>query len=295
MPIRVLVTGANGQLGSELQLLAKDYRDLHFEFYGSALLDLSSPQSIRRAFQKNDVDYVINCGAYTQVDKAEDEVEKAYLINTEALKHLSGACNDSNATLIHISSDYVYDSLSEKPISESDPTEPKGEYAKSKLGGDLMIQENCKNWIIIRTSWVYSSFGNNFVKTMLRLGAERDVLSIVNDQIGTPTYAQDIAKTILLIVNNLENKDKQSTLLNEIYNFSNAGITSWDAFAKKIFDLSDIDCDVIGISTEQYGAKAPRPLWSVLSKRKIESALNLEIRDWESALEDCLESIQSKP
>ena len=292
MSVSILVTGANGQLGKELQTIAADYSDLRFEFYGSKLLDISSQQSIDKVFSDSQVDYVINCGAYTQVDKAEDESNLAKAVNSESLRYLSKACNRKGATLIHLSSDYVYDSVKDRPIIESDITQPKGIYAKSKLEGDEHIMAISKKWIIIRTSWVYSSFGHNFVKTMLRLGRERDELSIVNDQMGTPTYAKDIAKVILQFVNKIENAESGKPVLNEIFNFSNQGITTWDAFAKKIFDLSKIDCNVKGISTAEYGAKAPRPLWSVLSKEKIESTLDIKIRNWESALKDCLNQLE---
>ncbi len=294
MSVSILVTGANGQLGKELQLQAGEHPDFQFHFYGSSLLDLSSQFSIESIVSNTPFDYVINCGAYTQVDKAEDETNKAYEINGTALKYLSAACNNIGSTLIHISTDYVYDSINGRPIIETDPSNPKSTYAKSKLIGEEYIQQLCQKWIIIRTSWVYSSFGHNFVKTMLRLGNSRDKLSIVNDQIGTPTYASDIAEVILNFVMKMENRDVMSSLHNEIYNFSNQGITSWDAFAKKIFDLSDIDCEVKGITSEEYGAKAPRPSWSVLSKEKIESTLGIEIREWESALRDCLDRLKSK-
>ncbi len=290
MRVQILITGAYGQLGSEFQVLEKKYQQFQFHFYNSRSLDVSSSISINKAFQKKKIDYVINCGAFTQVDNAEDQSKKTFDINARGIKFLSNACNSKGATLIHISSDYVYDSLNNRPLKEDDANRPQGQYAKSKLEGDKIIQKICDKWIIIRTSWIYSSFGNNFVKTMLRLGNEKNELNIVNDQVGAPTYAKDIAEIILYFVIKQEDEevDSELSLLNEIYNFSNQGITTWDAFAKKIFDISGIDCHVNGITTEEYGAKAPRPLWSVLSKVKIETALNVKIRTWESALRDCL-------
>ena len=293
MSATIIVTGANGQLGRELQDLSIHHPDYHFEFYGSNLLDISSQVSIEKALAERHVDYIINCAAYTQVDRAEEEIDKANLINAEALRYLSAACNKSGATLIHLSSDYVYNSINDRPLMESDPKRPKSVYAQTKLKGEELLSRFCGKWIIIRTSWVYSTYGNNFVKTMLRVGRERDELNIVDDQIGTPTYAADIAKVILKFVNELERNENGDDHLNEIYNFSNEGQTSWDAFAKKIFDLSEIDCKVNGITTAAYGAKAPRPLWSVLSKKKIETTLGLNIRHWESALTECLSKMES--
>lgn len=293
MALTILVTGANGQLGKELEHISQEYTDWTFHFMNREQLDLSNAESIVSTIREVQPDYVINTGAYTKVDLAEDEPEKAYQINTKALISLSEACNEVNASIIHFSSDYVYDSVVDRPLLEDDNNNPQSVYAKSKYEGEEIVKEKAQKWIIIRTSWVYSSYGHNFVKTMLRLGASRDELNIVNDQIGTPTYARDIARVTLMMVEKMDISTGKNVLSNEIYNFSNNGFTSWDAFAKKIFDLSNIECQVNGITTASYGAKAARPLWSVLSKEKIETTLGIHIRSWEVALEDCLKLLHA--
>lgn len=290
--IKVLVTGANGQLGRELFEIRNSLPDTEFLFVDRSDLDICNPVMVREMITREEPDFVINCAAYTQVDKAEDEARKAFKVNRDALNYLCIACNSVGAILIHISSDYVYDSIVDHALTEEDDRCPSSIYAKSKAEGEEVVRDLCQNWIIIRTSWVYSSYGHNFVKTMLRLGAEHDKLSVVNDQIGAPTYAKDLAQIIVNFIVRIRSIKEKNDLINQFYNFSNEGVTSWDAFARKIFELSAIDCRVEGITTKDYGAKASRPLWSVLSKKKIKSKLGIEIRSWDTALADCLTRLQ---
>ena len=289
MATKILVTGANGQLGQELKDISFINKELKFEFHDRTTLDILSEKNVSKSISKFKPDFLINCAAYTKVDHAEIEKELAFSINATALEYLSEACNKSGTTLIHISTDYVYDSINKRPLIENDPLNPEGNYANSKKDGEDILQSVADKWIIIRTSWVYSSYGNNFVKTMLRLGRGMDEINIVDDQIGTPTYAKDIAGVLIVLIKKLASAQHNTSLTNEIYNFSNSGYTSWDDFARKIFELSNIECHVTGISTKDYGAKASRPLWSVLSKEKIESSLNIKIRNWEAALAECLD------
>jgi dTDP-4-dehydrorhamnose reductase len=282
--MNILVTGANGQLGSELAVLANNYENWNVFFYAYSEMDITNEAEITARLKENNADICINCAAYTAVDKAETDVNLCRKVNALGPELLAKACEASNTKLIHISSDYVYHTDSDLPLTEEDATLPKGIYAITKLEGDKAVIEFSRSYIIIRTSWVYSSFGNNFVKTMRRLGNDRDTLSIVADQIGTPTYARDIADTIFQICATGWTDDQ-----NGVYNFSNSGQTNWADFARKIFELENIDCQVIDISTKDYGAAAERPLWSVLSKEKIKTRFGIKPRHWIDGLKECLE------
>ena len=279
----ILVTGSNGQLGSELQALASQYSHFTFTFSDRSTLDLSSEDAIRAYFDDKNFDVIIHCAAYTAVDKAESDEEAAFAINHKAVETLAHIAKEKNIALIHISTDYVFDGSNFKPYVEDDPTNPQSVYGESKLASEeAMLSINPANSIIIRTSWVYSSFGNNFVKTMLRLGRERDELGVIFDQVGTPTYAADLAAAILEIIPNVVNDTV------EIYHYSNEGVCSWYDFAKAIFELSGIECSVKPIETIAYPTPATRPHYSLLNKAKIKQTFALSIPYWRESLKSCL-------
>ncbi|MBP7274121.1 MAG: dTDP-4-dehydrorhamnose reductase [Saprospiraceae bacterium] len=282
----ILVTGANGQLGSELQNIYKQYEHFTFLFSDFETLNIVSKKRVFAFFEKNNIDVVINCAAYTAVDKAESDSTKCKAINITGVKNLALACTHFGAILLHISSDYVYHNILNRPLVETDKTSPKSVYAKSKLAGDLAALKNCERTIIFRTSWVYSSFGHNFVKTMLRLGREREQLSVVIDQIGTPTYARDLATTILSCINKLF-ADANFRAYG-IYHYSNEGVTSWFDFATAIMNMRNLSCKVLPINTESYPTPAQRPPFSVLDKSKIKAEFGIEITHWQDSLDRCL-------
>jgi len=288
---RILVSGGNGQLGSEINALQSLFPAYNFDIKTRKELDLASEESIRNVLSNSDYSYFINAGAYTSVDKAESDQSNCYAVNGMAQYHICRYL-PKGCRLIHISSDYVYHNNTTEPILESSSCNPQGIYAKSKHQGEQFIMSMASESIILRTSWVYSSFGNNFVKTMLRLGQSKEKLSIVGDQIGAPTYAKNIATAAMKIIDNLENKDSKHTEFG-IYNFTDSGQTSWADFARHIFASQDIQCHVEDISTESYGAAAPRPLWSVLALDKIRRDYNINTTPWTESLSDCLKLIGS--
>ena len=272
----VLVTGANGQLGQAIQSIAKNYLNLNFVFCNSTDLDISNKENSQAVFRKIKPDYCINAAAYTAVDKAESEQYKAELINVIGAKNIAETCNELDAKLIHISTDFVFDGSNNIPYTENQIPNPKGVYGQTKLDGEKEIQNVFQNYYIIRTSWVYSQFGNNFMKTMLRLASERTSLSVVNDQIGTPTNAVDLAEALVQIV--LNNNQYG------IYNFSNEGQCSWYDFAKKIFEINNVNIDLKAIPTSEFPTPAERPKYSVLDKSKIKSTFGITIKTWEESL-----------
>jgi dTDP-4-dehydrorhamnose reductase len=275
----ILVTGGNGQLGSELKELAPAYSNYHFIFTDVENLDICDHKAVATFIDKNNIHTIINCAAYTAVDKAEEQFELADKINHLAVANFSQIARDKNIQLIHISTDYVFDGINHKPYTESDTPNPQSVYGKTKLDGELAMQRiNPQNSLIIRTSWVYSKFGNNFVKTMLRLGKERTQLSIVVDQIGTPTYAADLAKAILTILPKIKNEEV------ELFHYSNEGVSSWYDFAKAIFEINGQGVKVNPIGTLKYPTPAQRPYYSVLNKSKIIEAFQLEIPFWRKSL-----------
>ncbi len=290
--IKILVTGANGQLGQELQHIATDYPQFEFVFKSKKSLDITQIINLHEVFYGKGFDYCINCAAYTQVDKAESETDKCIDINGIALTAMGVVAAENNFRLIHISSDYVYNNNPGRPLKEDDDCMPKGMYAYSKLYGEKALQdlERDKS-IIIRTSWLYSSYGSNFAKTMLKLAKTKKELSIVNDQIGTPTYAYDLAVAILDMILFIQNNPEKE--YHGIYNYSNESSTNWYEYAKAIFSNKKIDIKLIPIPTSDYPTPAPRPLWSVMDKSKIKSTFGLEIRDWQDALDDMLSKIDS--
>ena len=281
----ILVTGSMGQLGSEIKELSSNY-NYNFFFTTRDDIDITSKDSIKEFCQTNSINVIINCAAYTAVDKAQSDIENADLVNRKAVKKLSIIAKELDIKLIHISTDYVFDGKNFKPYVEEFQTNPQSIYGKTKLDGENELRDiNPLNSIIIRTSWVYSYYGNNFVKTMLRLGKEKEELGVIFDQVGTPTYAKDLAITILNIVPQIENSKV------EIYNYSNEGVLSWYDFAKEIMKMAKLNCKVKAIETYQYPTPAKRPHFSLLNKSKIKSKFNLEIPYWKDGLDDCLKRL----
>ena len=276
----ILVTGSNGQVGSEIRELALEGT---FYFTDRDTLDIGDKDAVEKFCHENDIDTIINCAAYTAVDRAEEDVENADRINHLAVKQLAEIAKDEEIRLVHISTDYVFDGTNFKPYVESDMTKPNGVYGSTKLAGEEALKAvNPANAIIIRTSWVYSSFGANFVKTMLRLGKDREALGVIFDQVGTPTYARDLAKTILDILPKIKSSDV------EIYNYSNEGVLSWYDFAKEIMKMAKIECTINPIETKEYPTPAKRPHYSLLNKAKIKETFNIEIPYWKESLDACL-------
>ncbi len=277
----VLVTGASGQLGQSIQFIAGNYPNIEFVFCSSTDLDITNLENCDKIFAESKPDFCINAAAYTAVDKAESELEKAHSINVIGSKNLAELCKKHKKILVHISTDFVFDGNKTQPYSEKDSTNPKSVYGQTKLDGEKAIQEILDTYFIIRTSWVYSQFGNNFMKTMLRLGRERTSLSIVNDQIGTPTNAVDLAEALInIICSNFQ----LPTSNYGIYNFSNEGSCSWFDFAKKILEINQISIDLQPIPTTSYPTPAERPKYSVLDKSKIKTTFGIEIKSWEESL-----------
>ena len=286
MKKKVLITGSNGQLGSEIKLLASQYPQWNFMFTDVEELDLTDKQAISDLFERENFDYCINCAAYTAVDKAEDEEELATLINSTAPGYLASVCNDFNTLLVHISTDYVFDGTNYRPYTETDTPSPASAYGRSKLKGEQQVLEKASRVIVVRTSWLYSAFGNNFVKTMMRLGKERDALGVVVDQIGTPTCAADLAGALLEMINKTG-----SVPVKEIYHYSNEGVISWYDFAKAIMAEAGINCKVNAIESKDFPAKANRPFYSVLNKAKIKHDFNLEISYWLESLKETIKKL----
>ena len=287
----ILITGADGQLGSELGLLNDQFLKFNYRcfFTTSKKLDITNHQKVRDYIVDNNISVIINCAAYTVVDWAETDQIKADAINHLAVKNLAQIAKEKNIKLVHISTDYVFDGKNYKPYKEDDKPNPQSVYGKTKLDGEKAILNiNPKNSIIIRTSWVYSNFGNNFVKTMLKLGKQKDELGVIFDQIGTPTYALDLAKTILNILPNIQNDNV------EIYHYSNEGAISWYDFAKAIFEISKIDIKINPIETKDYPTPAKRPYYSLLNKSKIKEDFDIIIPYWKDSLQQCLRILNSE-
>ena len=278
----ILVTGANGQVGSELQALAQKY-EYNFCFTDRDILDITEKESIEKFVQKEQIDIIINAAAYTAVDKAQEDKITAERVNHFAVKNLAEIAKEQKTKLIHISTDYVFNGENFRPYREDDATSPTSVYGKTKLAGEKAMQElNPQNSIIIRTSWVYSGFGANFVKTMLRLGKERETLGVVYDQVGTPTYARDLAQTILDIIPKISNENV------EIYNYSNEGVLSWYDFAKEIMRMTKLECHINPIEASEYPLPAKRPHYSLLNKSKIKEQYSIMIPYWKDSLDACL-------
>ena len=279
---KVLVTGCNGQVGSELQDLSGGY-EYNFYFTDRDSLDITNKEAIEQFVKNNDIDTIINAAAYTAVDKAEEDEKSADRVNHLAVKYLAEVAKANGIKLIHISTDYVFNGKNYRPYVEDDATMPNGVYGMTKLLGEKAMQKvNPANSIIIRTSWVYSSYGANFVKTMLRLGKERDSLGVIFDQVGTPTYARDLAKTILEILPKIQNAKVT------IYHYSNEGVLSWYDFAKEIMRMAKIACEINPIETKEYPTPATRPHYSLLNKSKIKKEFGIIVPYWKDSLDVCL-------
>lgn len=283
----ILVTGGNGQLGSELKELAPNFPDYNFLFTDVSDLNITAHDEVRAFIERNNINIIINCAAYTAVDKAESEPKLSDAINNLAVANFAQIANEKNIKLIHISTDYVFDGTNHKPYVETDTPNPKSVYGQTKLDGELAMRKiNPKNSIIIRTSWVYSKFGNNFVKTMLRLAETKSEISVVADQIGSPTNAADLAKAILTILPMVHNKTV------EIFHYSNEGLCSWYDFAKEIFRIKNIKTLVNAVKTSEFPMLVKRPTYSVLDKSKIKTRFDLEITSWKDSLSFAFESIK---
>jgi len=280
----ILVTGANGQLGSEMKVIAAAYPQYNFLFVTKEDLAIDDEAAVRYYFSSHSIDCCVNCAAYTAVDKAETETEMAMQVNAIAVGNLAKICSEQKATFIHISTDYVFDGTATEPYREDDLVSPVNFYGASKLKGEELAIQNNPDAIIIRTSWVYSSFGNNFVKTMLRLMSERDSINVVSDQQGCPTYAADLAAAIMKII---ESPVKLSG--STIFNYSNVGAINWYQFAEAVKELSKSNCIVHPIPAAQYPTPAKRPSYSVMDTTKIQQTFNLAIPQWKDSLVKCLQ------
>lgn len=276
---RIMICGAGGQLGQKLIGAAKVLDDVRIFAYNRSSLNITKPDDLRVALAEAKPDVVFNAAAYTAVDRAESEPEKAREVNVDGVRRLAAACHQSNVGFVHFSSDYVYADGYDRPLREGDRTQGSSVYARTKLLGENEVLHHHPDAYIVRTSWVFAEYGHNFLRTMLRLGEERDQLSIVNDQIGSPTYAADLAAAAIRLA--------QSGAAAGIYNFSNSGQCSWYDFASRIFAQSGVRCELKSITTDQYPTPAKRPSYSVLDTAKISSVVGPP-RSWEEALEDCL-------
>ena len=283
--MNILLTGCNGQLGNEIQLLEKDYGQHRFFNTDVAELDITNQLAVADFVGRNGIDGIRNCAAYTAVDKAEDNKELCTTLNTVAPAYLAAAVEKRGGWIVQVSTDYVFNGKAHKPYMETDTPSPDSVYGSTKLAGELGVQKFCKRAMVIRTAWLYSTFGNNFVKTMIRLGKEREELGVVFDQIGTPTYAGDLAKAIMTAV--------EKGIKPGVYHFSNEGVISWYDFTKAIHRIAGITtCKVRPIHTSEYPTPANRPHFSVLDKTKIKETYDMEIPYWEESLHKCIEKLK---
>lgn len=287
---KIIVTGANGQLGNEIKRIANKFNNTEFVYSDIDSLDLTSNSDLEQFIQNIKPDFLVNCAAYTAVDKAESEPELAKKINALVPENLAKLSRKHNFQLIHISTDYVFSGDQYLPTTEETPTEPKSEYGKTKLLGEQLVAD-ASDAIIIRTSWLYSIFGNNFVKSMMKYGAERDELKVVFDQVGTPTNAADLAEAIRIIIQKYEEDQKWHK---GVYHFSNEGVCSWYDFAKEIMNIANITCDVKPILTHEYPLPAPRPAFSVMNKQKIKETFNFVVPYWKDSLKKALNELTLK-
>lgn len=282
--MNILITGCNGQLGNEIQLLESKYPQHDFFNTDVAELDITDADAIRQFVNDNQIDGIINCAAYTAVDKAESNEELCTKLNAEAPAYLAQAIDERGGWMVQVSTDYVFDGTNHTPYREDEDTCPNSVYGSTKLVGELNVQKLCRQSMIIRTAWLYSTFGNNFVKTMLRLGREKNELGVIFDQIGTPTYARDLAVAIMAAVS--------KGIVPGIYHFSNEGVISWYDFTKAIHRIAGIDtCHVLPLHTSEYPTPAARPHYSVLDKTKIKETYGIEIPYWEESLKECISAL----
>ena len=285
----ILVTGSGGQLGNELKNIAADHPGYDFIFADSKDLPIDNFTAVKNYFDLRQINYCINCAAYTAVDKAETEKEKAFLINADAAGNLASICKEHKAQLIHISTDYVFDGTAQQPYKETDNTSPINIYGQSKLKGEQLALQQDPTAIIIRSSWLYSSFGNNFVKTMLRLMKEKESINVVNDQAGCPTYAAGLAKAIMQIITQLP---IANCPLPFVFNYASTGTTNWYEFALAIKTFTKSNCTIHPITTAAFPTAAKRPQYSVLDTTKIRDTFNIDIPDWKDSLQNCLKLLK---
>ena len=283
--MNILVTGANGQLGNEMQVLARENLQHTYFFTDVQELDICDEQAVYAYVSEHKIDIIVTCAAYTAVDKAEDNVELCDKLNNIAPGYLARAAQANGAAMIQVSTDYVFDGTAHIPYTEEEPTCPASVYGSTKLAGEQNVMDHCEKAMVIRTAWLYSIYGNNFVKTMIRLGQERDSLGVIFDQIGTPTYANDLAQAIFAAIN--------KGVVRGIYHFSDEGVCSWYDFTVAIHRLAGIaSCKVKPLHTADYPAKAPRPHYSVLDKTKIKDTFGIEIPHWEESLKRCINQLR---
>ncbi len=282
--MKILITGANGQLGNEMRVLAKENTQHDYIFTDVQELDICNEQAVNTFVKENGVEVIVNCAAYTAVDKAEDDEAFADKLNHLAPGYLAAAAEEVGAALIQVSTDYVFDGTAHLPYTEEVAPCPNSAYGRTKLAGEEAVMQKCGRAMVIRTAWLYSIYGNNFVKTMIRLGKEREALGVVFDQIGTPTYANDLARAIMAAIN--------QGVVPGIYHYSNEGVCSWYDFTRAIHRLAGITtCNVSPLHTHEYPAKAPRPNYSVLDKTKIKNTFNITIPHWEDSLQVCVNKL----
>ena len=280
----VLITGANGQLGNEMRVLSEANKEYTYFFTDVAELDICNEQAVMDFVKANDINVIVNCAAYTAVDKAEENVELCTKLNADAVGYLAKAAEANGAEFVQISTDYVFDGTAHIPYQETEPTCPNSVYGSTKLAGEQNALMLCSRSMVIRTAWLYSTFGNNFVKTMIRLGKERDTLGVIFDQVGTPTYARDLARAIFAAI--------RQGVVPGVYHFSNEGVCSWYDFTKAIHRIAGItDCKVNPLHTEEYPTPAKRPHYSVLDKTKIKETYHIEIPYWMDSLQECISEL----
>ena len=282
----ILITGANGQLGNEMQMLSKENSEYTYFFTDVAELDICNKQAVMDFVRTNDINVIVNCAAYTAVDKAEENVELCTKLNADAVGYLAEAAEANQSEFIQVSTDYVFDGTAHVPYQETDPTCPNSAYGSTTVAGEQNALTLCSRAMVIRTAWLYSTFGNNFVKTMIRLGKERDSIGVIFDQIGTPTYARDLARVIFTAIH--------QGVVSGVYHFSNEGVCSWYDFTKAIHRLAGItDCKVNPLHTEEYPTPAKRPHYSVLDKTKIKNTYHIEIPYWMDSLQSCIAELEA--
>ncbi len=273
----ILVTGAGGQMGQAIRSISVKYMEIDFVFCNASILDITDKENCERIFKRYQPDYCINTAAYTAVDLAEKETEKAYLVNVTGVRNLAEVCLETQTVLVHLSTDFVFDGMSQKPYREVDQPNPKTIYGQTKLEGEQAIPELLREYYIIRTSWIYSEFGHNFMKTMLKLAQNHQELRVVDDQIGTPTYAVELAGVIIDII--IKNRGNYG-----IYNFSNEGQCSWYEFASEIFKVNNINIKVYPVSSSEFPTAATRPRYSVLDKQKIKDIFEIVPDNWQRSI-----------
>jgi len=286
--MNILITGANGQLGNEMRLLSQESNKDSYFFTDVAELDITNLVDIRAFVKQNNIDVIVNCAAYTNVDKAEDDVELCDLINNKAVENLAIVAKEHDCVLIHVSTDYVFSGKGNLPCTEEQATSPLGVYGKTKLAGEDAIRRVGCKYLIFRTAWLYSEFGNNFIKTMIRLTTEKDSLKVVFDQVGSPTYAGDLAKVIFSIIEKRQYEQHQG-----IYHFSNEGVCSWYDFAKEISFIAGTDCDIQPCHSDEFPSKVTRPAFSVLDKTKIKRDFQFEVPYWKVSLTKCINKLKN--